>query len=307
MRTANIALIGFRATGKSTVGRILASRLGLKFVDLDEEITRNLGLEIREWVNRNGWDSFRNQETAALRRASAENGLVLAAGGGIVIRQENRQLLKKHFFNVWLEASAETIHLRILADPATPAQRPPLTALTPEEEIRALLSERTDLYSEVANLVLDTDSLPSAHHAAEAVLTAPALRGLIPATPTSLQQHIEENKSMSNHWWVKEIGCAVTVCDTKGIIIYMNDKSIEWFHKRGGAGLLGTNVLDCHPEPARSQLAEMLENQTPHVFSTEKDGQKKLLFETPLYENGVYKGFIEIGMEIPADAPHYIR
>jgi PAS domain-containing protein len=107
--------------------------------------------------------------------------------------------------------------------------------------------------------------------------------------------------------WVKEFPAAITVCDPDGIILEMNDKAAEAFAKDGGRGLIGKNVLDCHPEPARGQLERMLDKQQKNVYTIEKKGKKKLIYQTPWYKNGVYSGFVELSIEIPFEMPHFVR
>lgn len=108
-----------------------------------------------------------------------------------------------------------------------------------------------------------------------------------------------------NYW--KEVNMAVTVCDRDGKIVWMNDKSRKTFLKPDGPELLGKNVLDCHPEPARSKLARMLQSQETNAYTIEKNGVKKLIYQTPWYEDGEYKGFMEVSMEIPFEMEHHVR
>lgn len=105
----------------------------------------------------------------------------------------------------------------------------------------------------------------------------------------------------------KEMDVAVTVCGTDGEILDMNEKSRKTFLKPGREELIGKNVLDCHPEPARSKLADMLANPRNNAYTIEKNGIRKLIFQTPWYEDGRFGGFIELSMEIPAEMPHYVR
>ena len=107
--------------------------------------------------------------------------------------------------------------------------------------------------------------------------------------------------------YFKEINVAVTVCDKEGKIVDMNDKSRKTFLKPGREELIGKNVLDCHPEPAHSLLADMLQNPRTHVYTIEKNGVKKLIYQTPWYENGEYRGFMELSLEIPEELKHYVR
>lgn len=107
--------------------------------------------------------------------------------------------------------------------------------------------------------------------------------------------------------WVKNASVAITICDPEGIILDMNDKSCEVFAEDGGKALIGTNVLDCHPERARKILAAMLKEQKPHCYTIEKNGSKKLIHEAPWYKDGHYMGFVEIIIEIPKEIPNYLR
>ncbi|RPI06141.1 MAG: PAS domain-containing protein [Ignavibacteriae bacterium] len=110
-----------------------------------------------------------------------------------------------------------------------------------------------------------------------------------------------------NHPWIKSFPGAIIVCDTQGIILDMNDQAVESFKEDGGRELVGKNLFDCHPEPARSHLAEMLKLQKQNIYSIEKHGIKKLIYQTPWYDNGTYSGFVEISLPIPFVLPHFIR
>ncbi len=112
---------------------------------------------------------------------------------------------------------------------------------------------------------------------------------------------------MSEHEWIKEFPAAVTVCDAAGIILEMNDKAAKTFEKDGGLALIGKNLLDCHPEPARSKTAHLLESGEKNVYTIETNGVKKLIFQSPWYKNGRYAGFVELSMEIPFEMPHFLR
>jgi hypothetical protein len=107
--------------------------------------------------------------------------------------------------------------------------------------------------------------------------------------------------------WVKEFPGAVLVCDPAGIILEMNDKAARTYEKDGGRLLIGRNVLDCHPEPARSKMAGLLETRQRNVYTIEKNGIKKLIYQSPWFFNGEYAGFLEISLEIPFDMPHFVR
>ena len=100
---------------------------------------------------------------------------------------------------------------------------------------------------------------------------------------------------------------AVTICAKDGTILDMNAKSKKTFLKPGMPEIIGQNVLDCHPEPARSLLADMLENPRTNVYTVEKEGVKKLIFQTPWYDDGEYAGFMELSMVLPDVIPNKVR
>lgn len=112
---------------------------------------------------------------------------------------------------------------------------------------------------------------------------------------------------MSPHEWIKEFPAAVTVCDARGIILEMNDKAARTFEKDGGYQLIGKNLLDCHPEPARSKTERLLAGREKNVYTIEKNGVKKMIFQSPWFQNGKYAGFVELSLEIPFEVPHFIR
>jgi len=107
--------------------------------------------------------------------------------------------------------------------------------------------------------------------------------------------------------WIKEYPGAITLCDKDGILLEMNDAAEKIFEEDGGRALIGTNLLDCHPEPSKSKLRDMLENQTGNTYTIEKKGKKKIIHQTPWFENGEYKGFIELSFELPLEMKHFIR
>ena len=107
--------------------------------------------------------------------------------------------------------------------------------------------------------------------------------------------------------WVQEFPAAITVCDTTGVIQAMNDRSIQAFQDQGGAALIGTNLLDCHPEPSRTTVRQMLANQETNVYTTEKRGVRRMILQAPWYSAGKYAGLAEIVFEIPATMPHFVR
>lgn len=112
---------------------------------------------------------------------------------------------------------------------------------------------------------------------------------------------------MTRHSWVQEFPGAVTVCDTKGTIIEMNAKAEKSFEIDGGAKLIGTNVLDCHPEPAKTKLRDIMDEQKTNVYTIAKAGVKKLIYQAPWYKNNRYAGIVELSLEIPFAMLHFIR
>ncbi len=107
--------------------------------------------------------------------------------------------------------------------------------------------------------------------------------------------------------WIKEFPGGITVCDAAGTILEMNDKAAAIFAAEGGASLVGRNVLECHPEPARSKLKGMLESGQGNAYTIMKKGRKKLIFQSPWYRDGKYAGFVELSLEIPETMPHFVR
>jgi transcriptional regulator with PAS, ATPase and Fis domain len=107
--------------------------------------------------------------------------------------------------------------------------------------------------------------------------------------------------------WIKEFPGGITVCDAQGIILDMNDTAVDIFKNDGGKELIGKNVLDCHPEPSRSKLKQLMDERKQNIYTIEKKGKKKLIYQTPWYENGMYKGLVELSLEIPYYLPNIIR
>jgi len=112
---------------------------------------------------------------------------------------------------------------------------------------------------------------------------------------------------MDSQTWVNEFPAAVTVCDREGIILTMNRRAAEGFAADGGMDLVGRSLIDCHPEPARSRLVSLLEHGTRHVYTIEKRGVRKLIYQAPWYRDGQYAGLVELSLELPAEMPHFVR
>ena len=151
-----VVLTGFRATGKTAVGKSLAGLLGYRFIDTDEEVAGRLGCSITESVGNQGWQPFRDCEREVLNELAGEERAVVATGGGSVLHRGTWQQLRTRAFVVWLRADAETIVSRLLADEKTAMQRPALSGQGMETEIPALLEEREPLYRDGSDMVIET-------------------------------------------------------------------------------------------------------------------------------------------------------
>ena len=112
---------------------------------------------------------------------------------------------------------------------------------------------------------------------------------------------------MNEHDWIKEFPAAVTVCDPQGVILAMNDKAALTYEKDGGYDLVGRNMLDCHPEQARIKTEKLLADREKNVYTIEKNGIKKLIYQSPWFKDGDYAGIVEISLEIPFEMPHFLR
>ncbi|NWF91660.1 MAG: shikimate kinase AroL [Syntrophaceae bacterium] len=154
-----IVLIGCRGAGKSTVGKRLADRLGMSFVDTDDLLTERHGRSITEIVGSQGWDRFRAEEKAIIKEISALDNLVIASGGGSVLDEENVRSFGKNGLIVWLKADPEVLVSRLSRDPKNFFQRPSLTGKGLAEEIREVLTHRNPLYERASSIRLDTSSL----------------------------------------------------------------------------------------------------------------------------------------------------
>ena len=157
----SLVLVGYRGCGKTTVGEILARRAKLQLCDTDNLIVAASHLTIGELFARHGEAHFRDLEAIALGQALSVPNSIISTGGGIVVREQNRDALRNAGRQViYLYASPETLHDRITADEKSPINRPRLTSLGGGlDEVRHLLEVRDPLYREVANLVIDVTLL----------------------------------------------------------------------------------------------------------------------------------------------------
>ncbi len=152
----HLFLTGYRGTGKSSVGAILSTHLGWPLVDLDDKVQRDGGQSITEMFRAGGEELFRQRESAALAAVVEQPRCVVALGGGAIVRESNRQLIRTHGDCFWLDADPETLAARIEADARTADQRPALTALPRADEVHAILQQRRPLYQAAADHRIDT-------------------------------------------------------------------------------------------------------------------------------------------------------
>lgn len=152
-----VVFLGYRGSGKTSLGRRVAEALSLPFVDTDEEITRTEGRSIKAIFETDGEDYFRDCETKALADALSEPNRVVSIGGGAVLRQQNRKMLvASPHVKFYLSCDVNELARRIRGDAKTAENRPPLTKLGGGvEEIRSLLEARTPMYREVASQEID--------------------------------------------------------------------------------------------------------------------------------------------------------
>lgn len=154
-----IILIGYRATGKTSVGKRLAAQLGLPFFDMDQELEKRCGLSITALVAAKGWPYFRALEKELLAELIGNHNRVISAGGGAILHQDVWPRLKESSLVVWLTADRETICRRLMGDKQTASQRPALTSSDTYAEIAAVLEERDPLYRAGCHFSVDTGAL----------------------------------------------------------------------------------------------------------------------------------------------------
>ena len=155
----NIFLVGLMGAGKTSVGRMLAQRLDMKFFDADAEIERITGVKIPVIFEIEGESGFRSREDKMIEQLTAMNGIVLATGGGAVISDINRRFLKSRGRVIYLRAAPEDLWRRTRRD----RNRPLLQTADPLGKLRSLHEQRDPLYREVAHLIVDTGSQSVAH------------------------------------------------------------------------------------------------------------------------------------------------
>lgn len=152
-----IYLVGFRATGKSTIGRLAAPELGMDFIDLDTLLCEEAGMSVDEIVAEEGWPGFRAREKNILLRTAYMSNTIVATGGGAVMHQDVWPILKKGGVVVWIDATEDEVFRR-LSKKKNDSGRPALTDQSLREEIASVLGERLPLYAKIADVTLTTDS-----------------------------------------------------------------------------------------------------------------------------------------------------
>jgi shikimate kinase len=158
LQKEKIILTGYRATGKSSTGKILADLLGFDFIDTDQAIEKRQGETIAELVGRGGWDLFRRKEEDMLAELASSKNKVIATGGGSVMHEKTWTKLRQNALVVWLTADVKTICQRLASDNDTEDQRPALTEMGTMNEIAMVLSERQPLYEKSSDLTIQTDA-----------------------------------------------------------------------------------------------------------------------------------------------------
>lgn len=148
----NIFLVGMMGAGKTTVARLLAGRLTRTFIDADLELERRCGVKVPVIFEIEGEEGFRTREVAILDELTARSGIVLATGGGAVLREENRQRLVARGVVIYLRAQPHDLYMRTRHD----KNRPLLATPDPQKRLEELFHQRDPFYREVADLVVDT-------------------------------------------------------------------------------------------------------------------------------------------------------
>ncbi len=151
-----IFLIGYRCTGKTTIGKLLAECLHLDFIDTDRLIEQHTGLSVLQIVKKYGWENFRQLEKEMLFTTQNNTTAVIATGGGIIIHPENQMFIKKNGFCVWLDADFKTILHRLNTDKKSKETRPALTHDNIIKETDEGLNLRRPLYEKTSHLKIDT-------------------------------------------------------------------------------------------------------------------------------------------------------
>lgn len=178
----NIFLIGYRCTGKTSVGKCIAENIGWNFIDSDELLMINNGETVADIVSRGGWPLFRKLEKDTLKTICRRRKQVVATGGGVIVDAENIDLMKQSGSVVWLRATPETILKRMIQDTRTGQLRPSLTDHELAVEIEKTLKERMPLYRTAMSVDVETDGKTPEKISSE-VLSRLACIGIVALPP----------------------------------------------------------------------------------------------------------------------------
>ena len=154
-----IYLIGYRCTGKTSIGKKLADELGLCFIDTDDNVQTKACMNIFDLIDKKGWAYFRQLEKECLKETLEIENCIISTGGGIILDKENRTYMNQTGLCIWLKAEVQTILTRLAQDPNTEELRPALSHHSLDDETVKILKERTPLYQEVQDITVQTDRL----------------------------------------------------------------------------------------------------------------------------------------------------
>jgi shikimate kinase len=158
----NLFLIGYRCSGKTTIGKSIATAMGWSFVDSDIRVTKACGKSVEAIIDTEGWNAFRRMEHSTIKQICTNDRQVVATGGGVVLDADNVKAMKTRGMLVWLGASAGTIRKRMLADKNSGHFRPALTERGRIEEIEGMLLQRNHYYESASDFFIQTDGLTPA-------------------------------------------------------------------------------------------------------------------------------------------------
>ena len=157
----NLFLIGYRCSGKTTIGKAVAAAIDWRFIDADTMLVRECGKSVKDIVGSEGWDAFRRMERSILKQICTTDRQVVATGGGVVLDPDNVAAMQASGIIIWLSATAETIQQRMLEDKNTGDFRPALTDKGRIKEIEDMLSQRNPYYESASSFSIHTDRVPT--------------------------------------------------------------------------------------------------------------------------------------------------
>mgnify|MGYP005832630933 CR=1 FL=1 len=155
----NLVLVGYRASGKTTIGRRLSSYLKKVFIDTDEVIEATQKASIEEIVRRYGWEYFRAIEKKVISKVAKGDDLIVSVGGGAILDADNVRALQRNGYIIWLKADVNVLWKRMIEDPLSATRRPSLTSLGRLEEFKEVFRQREPLYERVSTIQIETTEL----------------------------------------------------------------------------------------------------------------------------------------------------